>query len=180
MTSDDRIRASDGEREGTVSVLRDAYVAGRLTLAEFRERTSIAFASRTRGELRKLTSDLPVAAGAASPAARHPDGLPPPRPASPGAGRPGTARPGMARLLPAVPIALVWVLVAVLVRGDAAYVLLLILLVTGLKLAGGGRSGGGDPGELRRQAARRGTVEQEQGPQPPPRTRGRDLRRPGA
>lgn len=60
MPSDHMIRASDQDREVVVTTLRDAYTAGRLTLEEFDERTSAAYASRTWGELRKLTEDLPA------------------------------------------------------------------------------------------------------------------------
>jgi hypothetical protein len=59
MASDHMIRASDQDREVVVSTLRDAYTAGRLTLEEFDERTSAAYAGRTWGDLRKLTEDLP-------------------------------------------------------------------------------------------------------------------------
>jgi hypothetical protein len=58
--TDRPILASDQERESVVDVLRDAYTDGRLTLDEFTERTSVAYASRTRGDLRELTGDLPV------------------------------------------------------------------------------------------------------------------------
>ncbi len=54
------IRASDQERESVVDVLRDAYTEGRLTLEEFDERTSAAYASKTWADLRELTADLPV------------------------------------------------------------------------------------------------------------------------
>jgi hypothetical protein len=60
MVSDHMIRASDQDREVVVSTLRDAYTAGRLTLEEFDERTTAAYASRTWGELRTLTEDLPL------------------------------------------------------------------------------------------------------------------------
>jgi len=60
MASDHSIRASDQDRDVVVAVLRDAYAAGRLTLEEFDERTTAAYASRTWGELRKLTEDLPA------------------------------------------------------------------------------------------------------------------------
>jgi len=60
MTADDPIRASDADREVVVAALRDAYTAGRLTMEEFDERTSAAYAARTWGELRKLTVDLPA------------------------------------------------------------------------------------------------------------------------
>ena len=59
MASDHSIRASDVDREVVVATLRDAYTAGRLTLEEFDERTSAAYASKTWGDLRKLTEDLP-------------------------------------------------------------------------------------------------------------------------
>src|SRR5712671_6551828 len=58
--TDRTIRASDQERESVVDVLRDAYTDGRLTLEEFEERTSAAYASKTWSDLRELTSDLPV------------------------------------------------------------------------------------------------------------------------
>jgi hypothetical protein len=54
------IRASDQERESVVDVLRDAFTDGRLTLDEFEERTSAAYAAKTWSELQELTSDLPV------------------------------------------------------------------------------------------------------------------------
>jgi hypothetical protein len=53
------MRASDMDRESVVAVLRDAHTAGRLTLDEFDERTSAAYASKTWGELEVLTTDLP-------------------------------------------------------------------------------------------------------------------------
>jgi Domain of unknown function (DUF1707) len=59
MASDNTIRASDVDREVVVATLRDAYTAGRLTLEEFDERTSAAYAGKTWGDLRKLTEDLP-------------------------------------------------------------------------------------------------------------------------
>ena len=58
--TDRPIRASDKERESVVDVLRDAYTEGRLTLEEFEERTSAAYASKTWPDLRELTGDLPV------------------------------------------------------------------------------------------------------------------------
>jgi hypothetical protein len=58
--TDRPIRASDKERDSVVEVLRDAYTDGRITLEEFDDRTSAAYASKTWGDLRELTSDLPV------------------------------------------------------------------------------------------------------------------------
>lgn len=71
MGTDDAIRASDADREHTVGILRDGYVVGRLTLAEFDERTTAAFISRTWGELRELTRDLPAGQRAFRPPAQQ-------------------------------------------------------------------------------------------------------------
>jgi hypothetical protein len=60
MASDDPIRASDADREVVVASLQDAYTAGRLDLDEFDERTSAAYESKTWGDLRLLTIDLPA------------------------------------------------------------------------------------------------------------------------
>ena len=86
MASDHTIRASDVDREVVVATLRDAYTAGRLTLEEFDERTSAAYASKTWGELRKLTEDLPSqpvlgsdVPGRRLPSAALPSPCPPPR-----------------------------------------------------------------------------------------------------
>ena len=54
------IRASDRDRDAVVATLRDAYTDGRLTLEEFQERTAAAYGGRTWGDLRELTTDLPV------------------------------------------------------------------------------------------------------------------------
>jgi len=59
MATDDPIRASDADREVVVETLREAFTAGRLTLDEFDERMTAAYASRTWGDLRLLTTDLP-------------------------------------------------------------------------------------------------------------------------
>ncbi len=53
------VRVSDVERERVVTRLRRALGEGRLTLTEFEERTTAAYAARTRGELADLTADLP-------------------------------------------------------------------------------------------------------------------------
>jgi hypothetical protein len=60
MATDDTIRASDVDREAVVATLREAYTAGRLTLDEFDERMTAAYASKTWGDLRELTVDLPI------------------------------------------------------------------------------------------------------------------------
>jgi len=53
------LRASDAERQAVVRRLELALRDGRLTIAEFDERTQAAYAARTRGELDDLTEDLP-------------------------------------------------------------------------------------------------------------------------
>jgi len=53
-------RASDGDREHTVVLLREHVVQGRLTLEEFAERISGAYAARTNAELEGLVGDLPA------------------------------------------------------------------------------------------------------------------------
>ena len=60
MATDDPIRASDADRDVVVAALREAYTAGRLDIEEFDERMSAAYASKTWGELRRLTVDLPT------------------------------------------------------------------------------------------------------------------------
>jgi len=58
--TDRGIRASDMDRESVVAILREAHAEGRLTLDEFEERTSAAYAAKTWGDLEDLTADLPV------------------------------------------------------------------------------------------------------------------------
>ncbi len=60
MATDDPIRASDADREVVVGTLREAYTVGRLTMDEFDERMTAAYASKTWGDLREITVDLPV------------------------------------------------------------------------------------------------------------------------
>jgi len=110
--TDQPIRASDRERESVVDVLRDAYTDGRLTLEEFDERTSAAYASKTWADLRELTTDLPVepVLGADLPQRQlHPQPLAQqmvpsvPRPRQYGRDRP------LGRLLPVI---FVWIMIA--------------------------------------------------------------------
>ena len=82
MTTDHSIRASDQDREQVVEILRGQYTEGRLTLEEFDERTSAAYAGKTWGDLLSLTRDLPVrlrfGAPAPQPAADQQPPQPPP------------------------------------------------------------------------------------------------------
>jgi len=65
------MRASDQEREQAVDMLRDAAGEGRLTFEELTDRVESALQATTRGELERLTDDLPVASAPAAPAARR-------------------------------------------------------------------------------------------------------------
>jgi hypothetical protein len=58
----DPIRASDAERESAIDVLRDASAEGRLTFEELADRIEAAATATTRGDLQRLTADLPVGA----------------------------------------------------------------------------------------------------------------------
>jgi hypothetical protein len=58
------ILASDAEREGAVTILRDAVGEGRLTLEEFSHRVGLAQQARTDRELAVLSADLPAAPAA--------------------------------------------------------------------------------------------------------------------
>lgn len=87
MTSDDAMRASDGDREHAAEMLRNAYVIGRIDLEELRGRADAAYSARTWGELRDLTADLPTgqvrscaASGAGSAAGAAEPGRAPRRP----------------------------------------------------------------------------------------------------
>ena len=55
----DMVRASDDERERAATALRDHAAAGRLTVEELGQRLQVAFAARTRQDLRELFGDLP-------------------------------------------------------------------------------------------------------------------------
>ncbi|MDQ2982617.1 MAG: DUF1707 domain-containing protein [Actinomycetota bacterium] len=55
------LRASDADRDRTVTLLREHSVEGRLTLDEFSQRMEQAYDARTVGELEQLTHDLPIA-----------------------------------------------------------------------------------------------------------------------
>lgn len=57
---DDRIRASDADRERVAAALREEMAIGRLTMEEFEDRLSRTYAAKTWAELRELIVDLPV------------------------------------------------------------------------------------------------------------------------
>lgn len=75
---DDRIRASDADREHATARLREHFAAGRLTSGELDERISAALSAKTYGELRQLMADLPEPAPAVPRAAQRPYQAAPP------------------------------------------------------------------------------------------------------
>jgi Domain of unknown function (DUF1707)/2TM domain len=58
-TSENRLRASDAERERTAEMLREHAQQGRLDVEELEERLGQAYSARTRADLELLTVDLP-------------------------------------------------------------------------------------------------------------------------
>jgi len=59
---DPELRASDAERESTVTLLREHGAAGRLDVEELEQRVGAAYAARTHGQLSGLLADLPARA----------------------------------------------------------------------------------------------------------------------
>jgi Domain of unknown function (DUF1707) len=59
MATNDRIRASDADRERVTTRLRDHFAEGRLTQDELDERVTAALNAKTLGDLRDLMTDLP-------------------------------------------------------------------------------------------------------------------------
>ncbi len=57
---EDRLRASDADRDRVIDLLAQAAAEGRLTLEEYSERSETALAARTQGELAVLTADIPA------------------------------------------------------------------------------------------------------------------------
>ncbi|MER7505640.1 DUF1707 domain-containing protein [Nonomuraea pusilla] len=59
MAHSPEMRASDVDRDRVAAILREHTAQGRITMEEFNERLEQVYASRTYGELAKLTADLP-------------------------------------------------------------------------------------------------------------------------
>jgi hypothetical protein len=59
LRQEPELRASDAEREQTVTLLREHGTAGRLDLDELEQRIGAAYQARTRGDLATLLDDLP-------------------------------------------------------------------------------------------------------------------------
>ena len=54
------MRAGDSDRERATAALQEHYVGGRLTLEELSERTGRVLEARSRAEIRRALSDLPL------------------------------------------------------------------------------------------------------------------------
>jgi hypothetical protein len=59
LSHDPALRASDAERESTVTLLRKHGADGRLDVDELEQRVGAAYQARTRGDLAGLLDDLP-------------------------------------------------------------------------------------------------------------------------
>jgi hypothetical protein len=68
------LRVSDTDRDRAVEELSEHFQAGRITQAEFGERSSRALAARTEGELAEPFADLPRRRAAVTPAGGQDDG----------------------------------------------------------------------------------------------------------
>jgi Domain of unknown function (DUF1707) len=66
------LRAADTDRAAVATVLGQHMSAGRLTLDEFDERLTRAYAAKTFGELEELTADLPAVDGGRAPEPERP------------------------------------------------------------------------------------------------------------
>jgi DUF1707 SHOCT-like domain len=140
--TDRPIRASDQERESVVDVLRDAFTDGRLTLDEFEERSTAAYAAKTWPQLRELTSDLPAQPVLGVGLYQHPQTMPsrdaPPQVAPPAAGpRRRRDRP-FDRVLP---VLFVWILISAAAGSPdiAAALSFVFICVLATRIGYGGR-----------------------------------------
>jgi hypothetical protein len=59
---DSMLRASDADRDRAIETLATANAEGRLSLEEYSQRSEVALAARTLGDLAGLTADLPASA----------------------------------------------------------------------------------------------------------------------
>jgi hypothetical protein len=79
MNAVSELRVSDADRDRAVAELTEHFEAGRITQAEFEERSSRALAAKTEGDLAGLFADLPRRDAPAAPVpapAREADDVP--------------------------------------------------------------------------------------------------------
>ncbi len=68
---DERIRASDADRDRVAAQLREHFAEGRLTREEFDERLTATLNAKTYGDLRHVLTDLPGATAVLLPAGQQ-------------------------------------------------------------------------------------------------------------
>ena len=139
MNINDRMRISDSDRDRAATQLRDYYAEGRLSTEELDERVTAALSAKTAGDLRRVMSDLPAPAAAASGPGAPPYG------ASPwGRQRPMPAFGGRRRRGPRVlPILVLLLIAAVLLPGGwVFFALLKVFLLFWLLVALAGMAAG--------------------------------------
>ncbi len=116
------LRVSDADRDRAIAELSEHFQAGRLTAEELGDRTGRALQARTAGDLAELFTDLP----------RRPQAV---TGTAPTPARAGSFQPA---LLPAVPIAIIAVVLAGILSGHHGLIALVPVLVffTVRRLAG--------------------------------------------
>jgi hypothetical protein len=72
LRQDPGVRASDDERESTVTLLREHGATGRLDVEELEQRVGAAYEARTRGDLATLLDDLPRTRSVVDPRQQRP------------------------------------------------------------------------------------------------------------
>ena len=120
--------ASDADREQVVEILTAAFVQGRLTIDELRQRAGQALASRTYAELAATITDIPVPPLRAPPAAR-PARAPAVTPALPPGRMPAGAKAVVWVACVIVALPAVW---AAFVTYYGGFLILFLLAFTGL------------------------------------------------
>jgi hypothetical protein len=136
MPGDPRLRASDADRERTAQLLREHHAVGRLTAEEFEGRLEQVFHAKTLGELDALLADLPAIDLYQLPSAgiRPRRGGSGPRglglePLAVGGLLPARDVPGIAWTSATALAVVLWVVIAVLAGGAAAWIPWFLLVI---------------------------------------------------
>ena len=119
-----RLRASRGDREQVIDVLKAAFVEDRLTKDEFDLRVGQALASRTYADLAEITADIPAGL----------IGGQPPREPARAQDRPPMGNPAKAGICVAIAVAVAAVMAVV--TGGTALTLFVPFYITALLVAG--------------------------------------------
>jgi hypothetical protein len=114
------LRAADTDRAAVATVLGRHMAAGRLTVDEYDERLSRAYAARTYGELDELTADLPATDRPAADRPVRRESAVPARACGPGAGpwvRHGIASSWRSWLSTALIVTAIWAVTSISAGG---------------------------------------------------------------